>query len=101
MDVDRPLAAALVAATLALSGSATAVSYTNCGPYGIKGDVLAHNVGCSKAQAIVKGFLVKAQAEGADAVVKGFSCHGETPGREMLVKCRKGESRVRWQGAIS
>jgi hypothetical protein len=94
------LSGALAVVFLAAPGTAPAAKWTNCGRYELKGDVLARNVGCAKARAVIKGFLIKAPSPGSSLVVRGFSCHGSTPGIETQVSCHRGAKRVRWRGFL-
>lgn len=95
------LTAALGASIVATPGAVTTPYWSNCGVYGLSGDLLVHEVSCAKGTKVVGGFLAKAQKKGANAVVHGFTCHGKTPGNQMAVTCRKGVKRVHWRGTIS
>jgi hypothetical protein len=102
-----PLVVVLLVAALTLglgiAGNQANASgrWTNCGVFGIEGDLLVHHVTCGKGRGLVKIFLIRAQSEGPHVAVSGFSCNGKISGREMIVNCSKGSKRVHWRGAIS
>jgi hypothetical protein len=82
-------------------GAVAAGRWTDCGKFGLQGDVLVHQVACSKGRRLVKAFLVRSQTQGSQLDVFGFSCSGRLGGSEFIINCSKGSQRVHWRGAIS
>src|SRR5262245_49852399 len=95
------IGASMLAGLPTPQGAVAAGRWTNCGEFGLQGDVLVHRVKCSKGRKLVKAVFIRSQSQGPHVDVSGFSCTGKSSRGDLVVKCSKGGKRVHWRGAIS
>jgi hypothetical protein len=94
-----------IALTAVASGSPRATSahyWKRCGrpAVAVVGQVKAHNVGCWRANAVVKGFFRISQSGSQNIQIDNFSCTGGLAGSYMTVDCIRGAQRAYFKGGL-
>src|SRR4051812_28958390 len=105
MHLRAAVLVAVVAAALVSGASASEpMKRSECpvqDPLGGEGASLTvHHMSCGKARKIVLAFYRVSQSQGPHATVHGFDCDAKSGSGFPIVKCRRGEKRLRYEGGF-